>query len=77
MGWTIGIRFPEVGGNFLFTNMSGMACGLPSLLFTGYRGLFPWVKNAWSCTSTPPYVFIMWCLVKTRYNFTFTFTSYS
>jgi hypothetical protein len=31
------------------------------------------VKNAWSCTSTPQYVFMVWCLVKCRDNFTFTF----
>jgi len=24
------------------------------------------VKNVWSCTSTPPYVFMVWCLVKYR-----------
>jgi hypothetical protein len=29
------------------------------------------VKNAWSCTSTPQYVFMAWCLVKHRENFTF------
>jgi hypothetical protein len=29
------------------------------------------VKNAWSCTSTPQYVFTAWCLVKHRDNFTF------
>jgi hypothetical protein len=29
------------------------------------------VKKAWSYTSTPPYVFIAWCLVKHRDNFTF------
>jgi hypothetical protein len=29
------------------------------------------VKNAWSYTSTPQYVFIAWCLVKHRDNFTF------
>jgi hypothetical protein len=28
------------------------------------------VKNAWSCTSTPPYVFMPWDLVKHRDNFT-------
>jgi hypothetical protein len=28
------------------------------------------VKNAWSYTSTPPYVFMAWCLVKHRDNFT-------
>jgi hypothetical protein len=26
------------------------------------------VKNAWSYTSTPPYVFLVWCLVKHRDN---------
>jgi hypothetical protein len=27
------------------------------------------VKNAWSCTSAPQYVFMAWCLVKHRDNF--------
>jgi len=27
--------------------------------------------NAWSYTSTPQYVFMVWCLVKNRDNFTF------
>jgi len=31
------------------------------------------VKNAWTYTSTPLYVFMAWCLVKHNYNFTFTF----
>jgi len=30
------------------------------------------VKNSWSYTSTPQYVFIAWCLVKHRDNFTIT-----
>jgi hypothetical protein len=30
------------------------------------------VKNAWSYTFTPQYVFMAWCLVKHRNNFTFT-----
>jgi hypothetical protein len=30
------------------------------------------VKNAWCCTSIPKYVFMAWCLVKHRDNFTFT-----
>jgi hypothetical protein len=30
------------------------------------------VKNAWNYTSTPHYVFMAWCLVKHRDNFTFT-----
>jgi hypothetical protein len=29
------------------------------------------VKITWIYTSSPPYVFIAWCLVKHRYNFTF------
>jgi hypothetical protein len=32
------------------------------------------VKNAWSYTSTPQYVFMLLCLVKHRDNFTFTFS---
>jgi hypothetical protein len=32
------------------------------------------VKNAWCYTSTPQYVFMAWCLVKNRDNFTFIFT---
>jgi len=28
------------------------------------------VKNAWSYTFTPPYLFMAWCLVKYRGNFT-------
>jgi hypothetical protein len=31
------------------------------------------VKNAWSYTSTPQYVFMAWCLFKRRGNFAFTF----
>jgi hypothetical protein len=27
--------------------------------------------SAWSCTCTPQYVFMAWCLVKHRDNFTF------
>jgi hypothetical protein len=30
------------------------------------------VKNAWSYTSIPRYVFMVWCLVKHRDNFTYT-----
>jgi hypothetical protein len=29
------------------------------------------VKNSWHCTSTPPYVFMAWWLVKHRDNFTY------
>jgi hypothetical protein len=30
------------------------------------------VKNVWSYTSTPQYVFMAWCLLKHKDNFTFT-----
>jgi len=31
------------------------------------------VKNVYSYTAIPPYAFMVWCLVKYRDNFTFTF----
>jgi hypothetical protein len=34
------------------------------------------VKNAWSYTSTPQYIFMAWCLVKHRDNFTFSIWCY-
>jgi hypothetical protein len=34
------------------------------------------VKNVWSYISTPQYFFMVWCLVKHRDNFTFTFIIY-
>jgi hypothetical protein len=53
----------------------------PSLLSSGYQGLFPrgkapgqwswpltsiqfWGQELWSCTSTPPRIFILWYLIK-------------
>jgi hypothetical protein len=30
-------------------------------------------KNMWNCISTPPYIFMPWCLIKYRDNFTFVF----
>jgi hypothetical protein len=35
------------------------------------------LKNAWSYTSTPQYVFMAWCLVKHRDNFTSTIYIYT
>jgi hypothetical protein len=32
------------------------------------------IKNAWIYTATPPYVFMIWYVVKHRDNFSFTFT---
>jgi hypothetical protein len=34
------------------------------------------VKNTWSYTSTPTYVFMAWCLAKHRDNFTLPYTQY-
>jgi len=38
------------------------------------RDTFPGGKatGAWSCTPTPQYVLMVWCLFKRRDNFTFT-----
>jgi len=35
------------------------------------------LKNAWSYTSALPYVFMAWCLVKQRDNFTFYLTLFT
>jgi len=32
------------------------------------------IKNVWKYTSTPPYVFVVWCLVKKTEKLTFNFT---
>jgi hypothetical protein len=31
------------------------------------------VRNWWSYTFTPPYIFLVWCLIKPKNNLTFTF----
>jgi hypothetical protein len=58
--------------------------GPPSLLSNGYSGFFTWlevhysppssaeVKNAWSYSSTPQRIGMVWCLIKHRGKFTFT-----
>jgi len=40
---------------------------------TTHFDLVPRSKNVWNNASTPQYVFMAWCLVKHRDNFTFTF----
>jgi hypothetical protein len=45
----------------------------PGVKLTSHLHLVPSSKNAWSYTSTSQYVFMRWCLVKHRDNFTFTF----
>jgi len=72
-------------GFFLFVTASRPVWGPPNLLFSGCGGLnlperetdhsptsAAELKNAWSYTSTSPYVFMAWCLVKHRGNFAFT-----
>jgi hypothetical protein len=84
-----GVRFPAGAGNFSFhyriqTGSGAPIQWVPGALFPGIK----WpgreadcshppsaeVKNAWCNTSTSQYVFMTWCLVKHRENFTFTFT---
>jgi hypothetical protein len=79
------VRFPAGAGNFsLHHRVQNVSGGQSASYPMGTRGLFPWgytgrppssaeVKNAWSYTSIPQYVFMAWCLVKHRDNFTFTF----
>jgi len=70
-------------GMFLFDTVSRPALGPTqlriqlaprALKLTTHLHLAPRSKNGeWSYTSTPHYVFMGWCLVKDRDNFTFYF----
>jgi hypothetical protein len=66
-------------GFLLFFTTSRPALGPLSLISSGYCGFSLWllgheadisppfsaeVKNAWTYTSTPPYPFMAWCLIK-------------
>jgi hypothetical protein len=75
----IGVRFPSGVGNFSLRNRVQTGSGAHRTSFPmGTGGFFPRgkaagsihlvskSKNVWSCTSTPPYVFMAWCLVKHR-----------
>ena len=33
------------------------------------------VKNAWICMSTPPYVFVVWCLITRKDSLAFSFSN--
>jgi hypothetical protein len=80
------VRFPAGAGKFsLHHHVHNGARAHPASYPMGTRGSFSGgeadhsppssaeVKYAWNYTSTPQYVFIAWCLVKHRDNFTFTF----
>jgi hypothetical protein len=58
---------------FLFSKASDQLWDSPNFLFSGYWGLCTEMKYAWSYTSTPPYVFMIWCLIMHRDNSTLTF----
>jgi hypothetical protein len=79
------IRLPAGAGNFFLHHRVQNSSGAHSASYPmGTGGSFPGgkadhsppssaeVKNEWSYISTPQYVFMAWCLVKHRDNFTFT-----
>jgi len=76
----IGFRIPAEAGNISLHRLVQTGSGAhPASYQMGTRSSFPGgeadhsppsgaeVRNAWSCTSTPQYSFIVWCSV----NFTF------
>jgi hypothetical protein len=82
---SVGIATGYGLGIFLFTTVFIMALGSTQPPVQGVLGVKQLgceadhsplssaeVKNVWSYTSTPQYVFMAWCLVKHRDNFTFT-----
>jgi hypothetical protein len=75
-GWS-GVRVPPGVGNFsLHHHFQTGSEAHPAFYPGDTRGSFPGVKaaggvNSWSYTSTPPYVFVTWYLVKHRNDFTF------
>jgi hypothetical protein len=86
MDWTIGVLGFDSRrglGIFFFTTASRTALGptQPGALLLGVKRpgreadhsspSSAGVKNEWSYTSTPQYVFMAWQLVKHRDNFTF------
>jgi hypothetical protein len=80
----IGFRYPVGAGNFshrhhVQTGSWAHRMGSPSLRVkrlgrkAGYLHLVPRSKKAWNCTSSPQYVFMVWCIVEHRDNVTFIF----
>jgi hypothetical protein len=77
------VRFPAGAGNFsLHHRVQIVSEAHPASYPMGTRGSFPFpltpssaeVKECVKYTSTPQYVFMAWCLVKHKENFTFIFT---
>jgi hypothetical protein len=71
------VRFPAEAGNLSLHHRVQNCSGAQAAFYPmGTMGSFPGgkadhsrpysaeVKNAWSYTSTPQYVFMVWCLVK-------------
>jgi hypothetical protein len=60
-GWS-GVQFPVVAGNFSLHHRVQIGSGAHPASYPSSAE----VKNVWSHTSTPPYVFMAWCSVKTQ-----------
>jgi hypothetical protein len=84
IGWTTEESGIDSGLCLRFRSSVQRLWGLHTLLFNVYVTLCPMVrrqmreadtsavaKNAWSYASTPPCVFIKWCLMKHSGNFAF------
>jgi hypothetical protein len=84
VGWITGVQFPAGTRIFLFAlfpDQRGEAYPASCLLFTGSFSLglkwpelgtdhTPKVANVWHYIFTHLYIFMVWCLIKYRGNFT-------
>lgn len=71
----MGVRLPAAVDDFLFAAEFIPVPGRSQIPFSVYRVLFTWsklaelkaniveVKNVWNSASTPPEVFMEWCLI--------------
>jgi hypothetical protein len=67
------VRVPAGAGKFLFATASRPEIRRPEREADHSPPFSVNTVNAWKYISTPQYVFMEWCLVKHRDNFTFTF----